>query len=302
MFGALVARLLPLVPKPVVGMVARRYVAGEDLEAALAAVSALNGRGFKATLDILGENARDREAADSTLDGYLEILDRIADGPLESNISVKPTHLGLRVDAEGARERIFALAERARRTDNFVRIDMEDSSVTDATLEIRREADRRFSNCGAVLQAYLKRTVGDAAVLARDGANVRVCKGIYKEPADIAFHDKEEIRGSFLRTAEILMQGEGTYCAFATHDHELVQRLLRLIEKRGFPKDRCEFQVLLGVPVGSMLNDLSGLGFDVRVYVPFGKEWYPYATRRLKENPRLAAGIFKQMFMPERRL
>lgn len=296
MLGALVARMLPLVPLPVVRRVARRYVAGEDLPAALNLVHDLNGRGLQATLDILGEDAGDHPMADITLDAYLEILNCIERDSLGSNISVKLTHLGLRLDAEKARNRLFTLAERARELGNFVRIDMEDSSVTDVTLDIQREADQRYGCVGTVLQSYLRRTEADARSMAGTRADIRLCKGIYVERPDVAFQGRQEIRDRFLRAARILMAGEGTYIGFATHDRALVQSLVGLVGKEGFPRDRFEFQVLLGVPVEDMVDDLVQRGFKVRVYVPFGEEWYPYATRRLKENPKLAAYVLRNLF------
>lgn len=296
MFGALVARMLPLVPLTVVRRVARRYVAGEDLQAALDLVRVLNRRDRQATLDILGEDARDDRVADQTLEAYLEILDSIAHQSLGSNISVKLTHLGLRLDVEKARKRLFTLAERAAQHDSFVRIDMEDSSITDITLDIHREADRRYGTVGTVLQSYLRRTEDDARVLAGIRADIRLCKGIYVERPEVAFQGRQEIRDSFLRSARVLMAGEGTYVGFATHDRTLVAALVELVEEVGFPRDRFEFQVLLGVPVDDVLDDLVERGFKVRVYVPFGEEWYPYATRRLKENPKLAAYVLRNLF------
>lgn len=301
MFGTLLTRILPLVPKSVIGRIAQRYVAGEDLDSALATVGKLNQRGFRATLDILGEDSVDKREADRTQQRYRDILDRVADESLDSNISVKLTHLGLRVDADGARNRIFDLAEHAKQLDNFIRIDMEDSTITDATLGIQKEADSRYGNVGTVLQAALRRTENDASNLAAAGADLRLCKGIYRESSQVAYQRKERIRGSFVRTAEILMAAPGTYVAFATHDRELVKTLVERVEARSFPLDRCEFQVLLGVPMGNVLDDLASRGFIVRVYVPFGEEWYPYATRRLKENPRLATYVFRNMFTLEKK-
>lgn len=296
MFGWLVTKMLPAVPKSVVRRVAQRYVAGENLDAATRTVKALNERGFLATLDILGEDAKDAAHADGTVDGYCGVLDRIHAAGLGSNISVKLTHLGLRDDRGAAEARLRRILDRARALDNFVRIDMEDSALTSTTLEIHDMARQYYPRTGTVIQAYLRRTLDDARKLAESGANLRLCKGIYREPREIAFQKREEIRESYLATAEVLLQGNGTYTGFATHDQVLLQRLLDLVQRLDVPRDRFEFQALLGVPVEDLLAGYVQQGFRVRWYVPFGEEWYAYSTRRLKENPNLASYIVRQMF------
>ncbi len=298
MIGWLAARMLPLVPRSVVRRVASRYVAGEDLTTAIEVVRTLNARGYEATLDVLGEHAKDTAVADRTVEEYLNVLARIREQSLRSNISLKLTHLGLHLDRDATTQRLIRIAEQARDQGNFVRIDMEDSSVTDVTLAIYRELRARDLPVGAVLQAYLRRTVEDAENLARLGANVRLCKGIYREPRTIAFHDREEVRASFLRAAEALLTSGDAYVAFATHDRPLVERCLALVSRLGVPSRRFEFQALLGVPVEDLLDRLVAQGFRVRVYVPFGVDWYPYASRRLRENPQVASYVLKQMFAP----
>lgn len=298
MFGQLVTRLLPLVPKGIVRRVAMRYVAGEDLDAAAQAVRNLNGRGYLATMDILGEDADSDAHADRTVQGYGAVLARIAADGLDSNISVKLTHLGIRLDPDRAGERIRALVGDAKERGNFVRIDMEDSSLTQATLDVFRALRESHGNVGTVLQAYLRRTEQDARELAAAGANLRLCKGIYREPADIAFQKPEEVRQAYLRTASVLLDGTTNYTAFATHDRTLIAALEDMVTHRAIPRDRFEFQALLGVPVEDLLDDLVARGFRVRWYVPFGREWYAYSTRRLKENPKMATYIVRQMFSP----
>lgn len=298
MFGRIVTKMLPLVPKPIVKRVAMRYVAGEDLQSAAQVVRSLNGRGYDATMDILGEDARSSEDADRTVAGYGEVLARIAEMGLASNISVKLTHLGMRLDPKAAARRLGMLVDDAARRGNFVRIDMEDSSLTQATLDLYRDLHRAHANVGTVLQAYLRRTEQDARDLAALGANLRLCKGIYREPADIAFQKADEVRASYLRTAGILLDAPGTYTGLATHDRGLIASLVTLVESRGIPKNRFEFQALLGVPVEDVLDDLVARGYRVRWYVPFGRDWYAYSTRRLKENPKMATYIVRQMFSP----
>ncbi len=298
MIGWVASRLLPLVPRSIVHAVASRYVAGEDLAAASAVVRSLNARGYEATLDVLGEDAKDAEVADHTVHDYLDVLDRIRSDSLRCNVSLKLTHLGLRLDRDAAKCRLLRIARRARALGNFVWIDMEDSTVTDATLETYRAVQADGGPVGAVLQSCLKRTVEDAKDLAARGATVRLCKGIYQEPRAIAFRGREEVRMSFLAAAEALLRGPGTFVAFATHDRPLIERCLDLAARMEVPADRFEFQALLGVPIEDVLDRLVSRGIRVRVYVPFGEEWFPYASRRLKENPRIASYVLRQMFTP----
>lgn len=309
MLGWAATRLLPLVPKRIVRSIAWRYVAGTQLEDAVRTVRLLNGRGYEATIDVLGENARNLHEADETVSEYLNVLDVIKNESLLSNISVKLTHLGLRLGAEEARKRLESIVLRGRDFGTFVRIDMEDSSVTDVTFEVYRQVLERVSplqgarHCdpvGVVLQAYLRRTRRDAEILAERGANVRICKGIYREPRAIAYHDKEEVRVSFMDVARTLLLAPKTYVAFATHDRVLVERCLTLVEELNVSPERFEFQVLLGVPVETMLDMLVRRGLRVRVYVPYGEDWYPYATRRLKENPKIASYVLRHLFTRDR--
>jgi len=296
MIGRAIVPFLGLVPKGVVRSIAKRYVAGETLESALSVVQRLNQSQMWATLDVLGENTRFDEEADETLKAYLECLEAISKLGLKSNISIKLTHFGLRVDQEKTRNRVLSLVEKAHELNNFVRIDMEDSSVTQLTLDIYRYVRERFANVGCVLQAYLKRTVEDAKILASEGANVRICKGIYNEPKEIAYKKRDEIRNKYLEVAEVLLEGADTHVAFATHDLYLIERCVEIVKKKQISSDRFEFQALLGVPVDETLKRLVENGYRVRIYVPFGKEWYPYSVRRLKENPRIASYVIKHLF------
>lgn len=314
MIGWIAARLLPVVPRVVVRAIASRYVAGEDLACAIRVVRGLNEKGFEATLDVLGEDASSGEVADKTVTEYVEVLDRIRSESLQSNISLKLTHLGLRLDRKSAQDRLARIIEAAWTRGIFVRIDMEDSSVTDVTLDIYRSVRDRWRNepraspinhphrdvVGAVLQACLKRTEGDARRLAEEGANIRLCKGIYRESRKIAWRGREEVRKSFLAAAETLLAAADTYVAFATHDRILIERCLELVERGRVPKKQYEFQALLGVPIEDVLEDLVRRGIRVRVYVPFGVDWYPYASRRLRENPKIASYVIRQMFKPRR--
>ncbi|MBP7126788.1 proline dehydrogenase family protein [Myxococcota bacterium] len=298
MFGWLITRMLPVVPMRIVRAVASRYVAGEDLDSAREVVRRLAAEGYHATIDILGENAADDAHADETVEGYRQVLRMVEQERFPANISVKPSHLGIRLDESRAEARLLQLLDDVSARGSFLRIDMEDSSLTDATFRLYRKARERSPAVGTVIQAYLRRTVEDAKALAAEGSNLRLCKGIYRESPSIAWQKREDIRKSYLETARILLSAPGTYVAFATHDRVLLDQIPRLSAEMDIPKDRFEFQALLGVPVEDVLKPLVEQGYKVRWYVPFGVEWYPYSVRRLKENPKMATYIVRHWFSP----
>jgi proline dehydrogenase len=285
---------LPLVPRTVIRRIASRYVAGETLEHALATVARLNAQGCMATLDVLGEDVAREEETERTVLEYRRALDGIAARRLDSNVSVKLTALGLKLDPELCRHALARIVESARRHDNFVRIDMEDSSVTERTIRIVLEARETYPKVGLVLQAYLKRSVEDARRAAAAGANVRVCKGIYAEPPEIAFQGREEIRDSYSGLVDYLLE-RGSYVGIATHDPILVRRVLATVERLRLPRAAYEFQMLLGV-AGDLRRRLVAAGHRLRVYVPYGEEWEAYSMRRLKENPAIAGNVVKGLF------
>jgi proline dehydrogenase len=272
------------VPRPVVRRLSARYIAGPELADARRVVAALNAEGKLATVDVLGEEVTRPDEAEAITHAYLDVLDAIDEDGLDANVSVKLTGLGLNLDPELARANVQAIADRG----TFVRIDMEDSSTTDATLELYRELSSAGArNLGVVLQATLKRTVDDAAALA--GANVRLCKGIYLEPPDLAFRDFDAVRVNYVRALETLLDG-GCYVGIATHDEWLVDQALRLVGERRLEPHEYEFQMLLGVQ--TRLGDrLVAQGQRLRIYVPFGRQWYEYSLRRLQENPKVAGYI-----------
>jgi len=298
MFGWLITRMLPVVPMRIVRAVASRYVAGEDLDSAREVVRRLAAEGYHATIDILGENAADDAHADETVEGYRQVLRMVEQERFPANISVKPSHLGIRLDESRAEARLLQLLDDVSARGSFLRIDMEDSSLTDATFRLYRKARERSPAVGTVIQAYLRRTVEDAKALAAEGSILRLCKGIYRESPSIAWQKREDIRKSYLETARILLSAPGTYVAFATHDRVLLDQIPRLSAEMDIPKDRFEFQALLGVPVEDVLKPLVEQGYKVRWYVPFGVEWYPYSVRRLKENPKMATYIVRHWFSP----
>ena len=293
--NAVVVKTLPLVPKPIVKRVASRYVAGETLEDALSCVASLNAEGCTATLDVLGEDVTRLEETAPTVLAYRRALAEMAQRKLDSNISVKLTALGLKLDPAHCRREFARIVEAARALDTFVRIDMEDSSVTDETLAIYFESLPAYAKVGAVLQAYLKRSPADARRIAALRGNVRVCKGIYVEPPEIAYQDAERIREGFMELLEILLSA-GSHVGIATHDPVLVERALVLLRRLSVPRDRYEFQMLLGV-AGSLRRRLVADGHRLRVYVPYGEAWYAYSVRRLKENPAIAGHVLKGLFL-----
>ncbi len=281
-----ITRLLPAVPRPLVQRLASPYIAGAALEDAVDVVRRLNAEGKLATVDVLGEEVSSPQEAREIAAQYHRLLARIESERLEANISVKLTGLGLGIDAELCRENLETVVEDARVRGNFVRIDMEDATTTDATLALYRSLRAQGrENIGVVLQSRLRRTREDVEGL----ANVRVCKGIYLEPRTIAFGESGEIRASFLDTLEALLE-QGSYVAVATHDEFLLAEALAAIAARGLPRERYEFQMLLGVRA-ERGSELVAAGHRLRVYVPYGSHWYEYSVRRLQENPAVAGHV-----------
>ncbi|MGC8915705.1 MAG: proline dehydrogenase family protein [Thermoanaerobaculum sp.] len=276
---------LPLTPKFVVRFFAKRYVAGDTLEEAVATVQRLVREGCCATVDVLGEAVTNPELAAQAVAAYREVLATIVAQNLDANISVKPTQMGLKISEELALANLREVVAEAARHGTFVRIDMEDATTTDATLRMYRSLRKELANVGVVLQARLRRTLEDAVALAREGTNVRLCKGIYLEPRAIAYEEPEIIRWAFVHALEALFAGKG-YVAVATHDEWLIEQTLALAARMGVPKERFEFQMLLGVDP-ALRRIIVKSGHKLRVYVPFGSHWYPYSVRRLRENPHI---------------
>ena len=289
--------LLPAVPRPVVQRLSSRYIAGPALDDAIRVVGRLNAKGKLATVDVLGEEITNADEARVITGHYHDVLARIDEEGLDANVSVKLTGLGLELDLDLCRENLEAVVVDAATRGNFVRIDMEDSSTTNRTLELFRSlrADGH-ENVGVVLQAYLRRTSDDLTGL----DNVRLCKGIYVEPEEIAYRDFDEVRANYVRCLEALVD-EGAYVGIATHDEYLIGETLRIV--RDLPPERYEFQMLLGVRP-DRADELVAAGHRLRVYVPYGTHWYQYSVRRLQENPKMAgyvaADLFGRVFKPDR--
>jgi len=282
--------MLPAVPKPVVRRISERYIAGEDLDDAVRVVRRLNVEGKLATIDVLGEEIANPDEARAIADAYRDALDAFDRERIDSNISVKPTALGLKLGYEVGKQNVLALVEHAAGYGNFVRIDMEDSSTTDDTLQLYRELRAAgHENVGVVLQARLKRTVSDVQALAELKPNVRLCKGIYLERPEIAYRDYEAVRANFVQALEALWDS-GCYVGVATHDEYLIEQAQQGARRRGLGRDDFEFQMLLGVRP-ALGDALVREGHRLRIYTPFGRDWYEYSLRRLQENPRIAGYI-----------
>jgi proline dehydrogenase len=283
-------RLLPAVPKPVVQMFSSRYIAGATLGEAVDCVRGLNAGGKMATVDVLGEEITREEETRAIAQAYRDVFAAIHAAGLDSNVSVKLTALGLDLSYDLCRENLLDVVRTAAGDGNFVRIDMEDSSTTDDTLRLYRELrEDGHDNLGVVLQARLRRTLDDVQALADLRPSVRLCKGIYLEPAAIAFTDYEAVRANFLLCLDALFEA-GCYVGVATHDEWLVEESLARISRRGLEPLEYELQMLLGVRE-ERRDELVAEGHRLRVYVPFGEHWYRYSLRRLQENPAMAGTI-----------
>ncbi|WP_374685916.1 proline dehydrogenase family protein [Promineifilum sp.] len=270
--------------------VASRFVAGTDREAAVATTRAMNERGLLVTLDYLGESCTCEEEALEARDEILRLLDDINRHGLRANVSVKPTQLGLKVDPELALNTLCTLVERANQVGNFIRVDMEDSPTTDATLAMYRRLryDAGLDNVGVVIQSYLYRSEDDIERLIADGARVRLCKGAYAEPAEVAYPHKADVDANYLNLSRLLLsdraRANGVYPAFATHDPRMIDEIKRTVATRAIPRDAFEFQMLYGIR-RDLQEELVADGYQMRVYVPYGTAWYPYFMRRLAERP-----------------
>jgi proline dehydrogenase len=270
---------------------AKRFVAGETLPEALEAVRVLNARGISASLDLLGESVTNEREARQARDEYLTTLDRIRAAKLDANVSVKLTAMGLDIDQELCVAVMQDILIRAQQYDTFVRIDMEASAYTEVTLKLFEERlhPQYKANVGVVLQSYLYRTFADVEHMNALRARVRICKGAYKEPPSVAYPEKKDVDGNYVKCMRELML-KGNYPGIATHDPAMINEAKRFATEQGIAKDRFEFQLLYGVR-RDLQDALVKQGYRVRVYVPFGTQWYPYLMRRLAERPANVAFI-----------
>ena len=264
-------------------MYLQRFVAGESFHDAKPKVEQLNKKEIKITLDLLGENVKDRQTTDATVDEYINLINDIKETGLDSSISIKLTMLGLDIDRSYCRDNLFKLLEVARVNDQFVRIDMEGSDYTQATIDMFKEAFEEFGkHVGIVIQAYLHRTKNDISDLAEIGADVRICKGAYKEPADIALQKMDDIRNAYKEYTKVLLN-KTSYPRIATHDDLLIDWVKSYVEEKNIGKDRFEFQMLYGLRQETMESFVDE-GYNARIYVPYGTMWFPYYKRRLMER------------------
>jgi proline dehydrogenase len=295
-FSKIIVATLPFIPKSVVGYFAKPYIAGETLDDGIRAVKELNARGIMATMDVLGESVNSKEESLAMRRQCEDVLHAIEKHKLDANLSIKPTQMGLTFDIAFCEENLRVLLEIAKGYNNFIRIDMEDHPYTDATLDVYKKLRREYpSHVGVVLQAYLFRTENDLRDLIADGhTNIRLCKGIYVEPKEIAFKERNEVRDNFTKLNRIAFEG-GVYVGVATHDDVLLDAAAALVKETGLKREEYEYQMLLGVRP-KRRDELVASGHRLRVYVPFGDRWYAYSTRRLKENPNMAMHIVKAIF------
>jgi len=292
----LIIKTMPLVPKAIIRKVSSKYIAGEELEDAVRVTKQLMELGGMSTIDVLGEFVTTKEMALHERAMCHKVLEEIYSNKLESYLSVKPTSLGLDIDFDFAYENIKELVDRAKNLGIFVRLDMENSPYTDKTFELfKKLRGEGYQNVGIVIQAYLYRSEQDIKNLAEYKPSIRLCKGIYRESPSIAIQDKQGIRENYKKLLKLILD-LGLYPAIATHDDILIDYALHLIKERKLNREDYEFQMLLGVRE-ERRNELLRSGHRLRVYVPFGKDWYGYSTRRLKENPDIAGYIFKAIFI-----
>lgn len=301
MLNKLIANVLPYMPKKLVWVFSKRYIAGETIEEGLLASKLLNHKNMEVTIDLLGEFISNLEEAEENKTKYFEIIERFTSEGVRGNFSLKPTMFGLLINKDVCYKYIREIIALATEKNSFVRIDMEDSQCVDTELELFRKLRTEFpKNVGLVFQAYLRRTLNDLKGLKDLNSeeaplNFRLCKGIYVEPENIAYKKYDEVRQHFLEDLEYMFQNK-MYVGIATHDKYLVEEACRLIKKYQVPNNMYEFQMLFGV-TPELRQSIIDKGHLMRVYVPFGKHWFNYSTRRLKENPKMAQQIIKALFV-----
>ena len=290
----LIAVSLPIVPKPIVRIFAGPYIAGETLDDQIRVIEQLNGEGLMVASGILGEFVTRREESEEAVRDYKNALDAIHARKLDSNIHIKPTHLGLKLDKEFCYDNVRSILEHAKSKGNFVRMDMEDSPTIDDTLDLYFRVKQDFDNFGCVIQARMRRSLEDVRRLAKARANVRLCKGVYLEPRQLAYTDRRIIQDNYAMLLEELLSA-GCYVGVATHDEVLIWEAYRIIDKLGLERHQYEFQMLHGVE-RELRRIVRDAGHRLRVAVPYGPSWYPYSIRRLRKNPAIAGYVLKAMF------
>ena len=291
----LIIQIIPFLPKIFIRLVASPYIAGITDDQMLVNVKKLNDKGYDVAIDILGEHVTtDRDATQIT-ERYANLYDRIASQGLDANLSIKLSHIGQDLGYELVRKNLMILINAAKKHNNFLRLDMENSPYTSETINLYKKAFEIYPNVGIVLQAYMHRSIDDIDMLANKMFNVRICKGIYIESEDIAYRGYEKIRSNYIALVQRALT-KGSYVGIASHDEYLIDTLYAWIKDNKISPSQYEFQVLHGVPMEKKLQQLIKEGNKVRVYVPYGDNWYDYSVRRLKENPKMAGYIIKNIF------
>ena len=291
----LIIQILPFLPKFLVKIVASPYIAGITDEEMLQNVEKLNRKGFKVAIDILGEHVKTENEAEEITKRYSRIYDEINKRNLLANISIKLTHIGQDLGIDIVRNNLSKLVEAAKKNNNFLRLDMENVPYTSETIRLYKEMFNNYNQIGIVIQAYLLRSIDDIKALSNDKFNVRICKGIYVEDPHLVLNDYDDIRENYISLVKESLNN-GSYVGIATHDEFLIDSLYSWILENNISKDKYEFQVLHGVPMQKKLKKLMEDGNIVRVYLPYGDNWYHYSVRRLKENPKMAGYIIKNLF------
>ena len=291
----LIIQIIPFLPKVFVRLVASPYIAGITDDEMLINVQKLNNKGYDVAIDILGEHVTTEQEATEITERYANLYGRIASQQLNANLSIKLSHIGQDLGYDVVKNNLMILVNAAKKHNNFLRLDMENSPYTSETINLYKKAFEDYSNVGIVLQAYMHRSKDDLDKLANEKFNVRICKGIYIESEDIAYRDYQKIRNNYI----VLVQQaliKGAYVGIASHDEYLIDKLYLWIKENQIPTTQYEFQILHGVPMEKKLQQLIKEGNKVRVYVPYGDNWYDYSIRRLKENPKMAGYIIKNIF------
>jgi len=291
----LIIQIIPFLPKFFVKIVASPYIAGITDEEMLKNVQELNNKGYKVAIDILGEHVETENEANEITSRYISIYDEISKRNLDANISIKLTHIGQDLGLDIVKNNLTKLVQAAKKNNNFLRLDMENAPYTSETIQLYKEMFEHYKKIGIVIQAYLHRSFNDIESLSDKKFNVRICKGIYVEDPKLVLKNYNEIRENYIRLVKEALN-KGSYVGIATHDEYLIDNLYSWLKENNISKERYEFQVLHGVPMKRKLEKLLNEGNTIRVYLPYGKNWYDYSVRRLKENPKMAGYIIKNLF------
>ncbi|MAW75094.1 MAG: proline dehydrogenase [Candidatus Marinimicrobia bacterium] len=294
MFNKLITFLVPFLPKIFVRLFSNKYIAGINQDEALKIIKRLNDKNLLATIDILGEHTKSINEANLITNEYVSLYKKIKSKNLNCNISIKPSHIGADISEDLFLKNLEKIHSHSISCDNFLRIDMEDSSFTNLTINAFNQRYKIKNNIGIVIQAYLKRSHNDIIKL-KEKTNIRLCKGIYNESKQVAIKNPIEINKNYIALLKTAIK-QGLFVGIATHDPKLIDDIIEYIEDENINNTQFEFQFLYGVPLGNMLHKIKNKNFNIRIYTPFGKNWYEYSIRRLKENPNISGYIIKNIF------